>query len=92
MPQETQALTMRVVPEVGEGMALAATVFGTPVLGLSTLLVSKLMKNPLGKVVAYEYQVTGSWDNPLVTRTSAPSANAAAELPKVQTPATPAKP
>lgn len=79
LPQESQALTMRVVPEVGEGMALAATVFGTPVLGLSTLLVSKLLKNPFGKVVAYEYQVTGSWDNPVVTRLSgATSARAAA--------------
>ena len=92
MPQETQALTMRVVPEVGEGMALAATVFGTPVLGLSTLLLSKLMKNPLGKAVAYEYQVTGSWDNPLVTRTSAPPARAAAAVPKEETPAKAAKP
>jgi len=78
LPDETQSLVMRVVPEVGEGMALAATVFGTPVLGLSTLLVSKLLRNPLGKVVAYEYLVTGSWDNPVVTRTSAPPAKAAA--------------
>ena len=77
LPMETQNLTLRVVPEVGEGMALAATVFGTPVLGLSTLLVSKLLRNPLGKVVAYEYLVTGSWDNPTVTRTSAPPARAA---------------
>lgn len=74
MPEETQALTLKVVPEVGEGMALAATVFGTPVLGLSTLLMSKLLRNPLGKAVSYEYQVTGSWDNPQVTRTSAPDA------------------
>ncbi len=78
MPEETQSLTMKVVPEVGEGMALAATVFGTPVLGLSTLLMSKLLRNPLGKAVAYEYQVTGSWDNPVVTRTSAPPARATA--------------
>ena len=70
LPQETQSLTMRVVPEVGEGVALAATLIGTPVLGLSTLLVSKLLKNPFGKVVAYEYLVTGSWDNPSVTRMS----------------------
>lgn len=77
LPRETQSLTLRVVPEVGEGMALAATVFGTPVLGLSTLLVSKLLRNPLGKVVAYEYLVTGSWDNPVLTRTSAPAAKAA---------------
>ena len=71
LPQESQTLTMRVVPEVGEGMALAATLLGTPVLGLSTLLVSKLLRNPFGKAVAYEYQVTGSWDNPVVTRLSA---------------------
>jgi uncharacterized protein (TIGR02099 family) len=86
LPQETQNLTMRVVPEVGEGMALAATLLGTPVLGLSTLLVSKLLKNPFGKAVAYEYLVTGSWDNPVVTRLSAPAtpakAAAAAEAPK----------
>ena len=78
LPQETQNLTLRVVPEVGEGMALAATLLGTPVLGLSTLLVSKLLKNPFGKAVAYEYQVTGSWDNPVVTRLSAPAAAAKA--------------
>jgi uncharacterized protein YhdP len=89
LPLETQALTMRVVPEVGESMALAATVFGTPVLGLSTLLVSKLLKNPLGKAVAYEYQVTGSWDNPLVTRTSAPPAKAAAAKPSASASAAP---
>ena len=88
LPQETQALTMKVVPEVGEGMALAATVFGTPVLGLSTLLVSKLLRNPLGKAVAYEYQVTGSWDNPVVARTSAPPARAAAPTPREGSPAT----
>jgi uncharacterized protein YhdP len=82
LPQETQSLTMRVVPEVGEGLALAATVIGTPVLGLSTLLVSKLLRNPFGKVVAYEYLVTGSWDNPVVTRTNAaPAAPAAASAP-----------
>jgi len=68
LPMETQNLTMRVVPEVGESVAIAATVLGTPVLGLSTLLVSKLLQNPFGNVVAYEYLVTGSWDNPSVTR------------------------
>ncbi len=78
LPQETQSLTMRIVPEVGEGLALAATLIGTPVLGLSTLLVSKLLRNPLGKVAAYEYQVTGSWDNPQVTRLSGPAPKTAA--------------
>jgi uncharacterized protein YhdP len=57
---------------VSESVALAATVLGTPVLGLSTLLVSKLLRNPIGKAVAYEYLVTGSWDNPVITKTSVP--------------------
>jgi uncharacterized protein (TIGR02099 family) len=94
LPLETQSLTLRVVPEVGESMALAATLLGTPVIGLSTLLVSKLLRNPMGKVVAYEYQVTGSWDNPQVTRLSAPPVPAAAPAP-VPVPApvpAPAKP
>ena len=81
LPDETQTLTLRVVPEVSEGLALAATLIGTPVLGLSTLVVSKLLKNPLGKVVAYEYQVTGSWDNPQVTRISAAEPKRAAASP-----------
>jgi len=72
LPRESQTLTVKVVPEMGEGAAVAATVLGTPVLGLSTLLLSKLLSNPLGKAVAYEYQVTGSWDNPVVTKISAP--------------------
>jgi uncharacterized protein YhdP len=71
LPAETQDITLRVVPEVGESAAIAATFFGTPILGLSTLLVSKLLKNPLGRLVAYEYAVTGSWDNPTVTNLGA---------------------
>jgi uncharacterized protein (TIGR02099 family) len=84
LPRETQSIHLRVVPEMGEGAAIAATVLGTPVLGLSTLLVSKLLKNPLGTMVAYEYQVTGSWDNPVVTKISAPP-------PAPPAPAAPAK-
>jgi uncharacterized protein YhdP len=87
LPQESQTLTMHIVPEVGEAAAVAATLIGTPVLGLSTLVVSKLLRNPLGKIVAFEYQITGSWDNPEVTRLSAPPpkpapTTAAAEAPK----------
>lgn len=81
LPMETQNLTLRVVPEVGEGVALAATVLGTPVLGLTTLLVSKLLQNPLGKAVSYEYFVTGSWDNPAITRLGAGTAGTQAPNP-----------
>lgn len=74
LPLESQSLTVRVVPEVGESVAVAATVLGTPVMGLTTLLLQKLLQNPFGKVIAYEYRVTGSWDNPAVARQGASSA------------------
>jgi len=86
LPMETQNLTLRVVPEVGEGVALAATVLGTPVMGLTTLLVSKLLQNPLGKAVSYEYFVTGSWDNPSITRLGAGTAGAQAPNPAAPAP------
>ena len=38
--------------------------------------------NPFGKVVAYEYQVTGSWDNPQVARLSAPPPAKTAAVPE----------
>ena len=44
LPRETQALTLKVVPEVGEGMALAATVFGTP--GDVTVVVRREVDRP----------------------------------------------
>jgi uncharacterized protein YhdP len=86
LPMETQNLTLRVVPEVGEGVALAATVLGTPVMGLTTLLVSKLLQNPLGKAVSYEYFVTGSWVNPSITRLGAGTAGAQAPNPAAPAP------
>lgn len=85
LPMETQNLTMKVIPEMGESAAIAATVFGTPVLGLTTLVISKLLQNPLGRAVSYEYLVTGSWDNPAVTRIGASSAPK--EAPKAAPPA-----
>jgi uncharacterized protein (TIGR02099 family) len=78
LSQETQNLRLRVVPEVGEGVALAASVIGTPVLGLTTLLVQKLLQNPLNRIVAFEYQVTGTWDNAVVSRAGAANAPAGA--------------
>jgi uncharacterized protein (TIGR02099 family) len=87
LPLETQNLTIRVVPEVGESVAIAATFLGTPIMGLTTLVLSKLLQNPVGQAVAYEYLVTGSWDNPAVTRLGAPSPRpAAAGPPKAATP------
>ncbi len=65
--------TVIVIPTLSESLAIGAGVIGGPVVGLSALLLQKLFGNPFEKTFAYSYQVTGTWDNPVVARLSAPS-------------------
>src|SRR6185503_7321785 len=56
---ETQSLNVKVVPQLGDN---ASTVVGfiNPIAGVATLLAGRLMKNPLGKFFAYEYNISGT--------------------------------
>jgi len=65
---ESQNLRVRIVPALSEGVSLAGSVLGGPVVGAATLFVSKALKDPLGQIAAVEYNVTGSWDEPKVAR------------------------
>ncbi|MDD5329316.1 MAG: YhdP family protein [Sulfuricella sp.] len=65
---ETQNLKVRVVPQLGEGVSVAGAFLGGPVVGLTALLAQKLLKNPIDQIAAYEYSVTGTWDNPNVIK------------------------
>jgi uncharacterized protein (TIGR02099 family) len=68
LAHETQNLRVRVVPVLGDTVSGAAAFLGGPVLGLTTLLVQKVLKDPIGQIVAYEYSITGTWDNPTVAK------------------------
>lgn len=70
LDKETQNLRVKVVPVVGDSVSLLAFL-GGPVVGLSTFVLQKLLKDPLGKMVAYDYAVTGTWENPNVVRVGA---------------------
>ncbi len=74
LPAETQNLTMKVVPSLGEGMAIGAAVLLTPAVGAGVLLAQKLLQG----ASTHEYAVTGSWDNPHVDKiTQTPAARTA---------------
>lgn len=77
--EETSSLTARVSPAVGGSVSLATTVLGGPVAGAASFLLQKLLKNPLDKVLTYEYGIEGSWDDPQIKPlgTSAPPAESA---------------
>lgn len=68
LARETQNLRVRVVPLFGDTVSGAATLLGGPIVGLTTLLLQKVLKDPIGQISAYEYSITGTWDNPVVTK------------------------
>ncbi|MCL4799516.1 MAG: TIGR02099 family protein [Burkholderiales bacterium] len=69
---ETQDLQVRVVPDVGSGVAAAAGIaLLNPLVGAGTLLAQALLKNPIGQMFAFEYAVTGTWSDPKVAKVAA---------------------
>lgn len=64
---ETQTLNVRVIPQLGDS---ASTVVGlvNPVAGVATLIAGRLLKNPVGKVFAFDYAITGTWSDPKVEK------------------------
>jgi uncharacterized protein YhdP len=81
---ETQQLKVRVQPSLSTGVSAgaAALFIANPLIGAAvgagTLLAQKMLNNPLDKLFSYEYAVSGSWDDPVVTRAGA-GASAAAQ-------------
>jgi uncharacterized protein YhdP len=62
-----------VVPVLGDSVAVAAGVaLLNPIVGAGALIAQRLFKDPLGRMFSYEYQVSGSWEDPKVVRVRAP--------------------
>lgn len=76
--RETQNLHLVVIPEVNLGTASLVALAINPVVGVGTYLAQLFLRNPLMKTLTFEYNVTGSWSDPLVVkqeRTPTPTAN-----------------
>jgi len=69
LARETQDLNVRVVPSVGDSVAAAAALaLLNPLVGVGALLAQRVLKDPLGQILAYEYHVSGGWDDPRIER------------------------
>jgi uncharacterized protein (TIGR02099 family) len=80
LARETQDLTVRVVPTIGDSVAVAAGVaLLNPIVGAGALLAQRLFKDPLGQMLAYEYRVSGSWADPKVIQVRTPNLQAPAK-------------
>jgi uncharacterized protein (TIGR02099 family) len=72
--EENQNLRVKVIPAASDTVAIATTLLGGPVAGLVSYVLQKLLKNPFGQIAAYNYAVTGTWDDPQVNKIQLPSA------------------
>ena len=68
LARETQKLRVRVVPSVGDSVATLTALLGGPVVGIGVFLAQRLLNDPLGQLVAYDYSVTGTWVDPTVVK------------------------
>lgn len=71
MNRETQDLKVRIMPTIGDNVSLLSFAAG-PVVGVGVLLANKILRNPLDKLVSFEYNVSGSWADPKVEKVSQP--------------------
>lgn len=67
---ETQDLKVRVQPALGESVA-TGVLFVNPAVGAAAWALNKLFGNPIDKVFAFDYAVTGSWAEPKVEKLAA---------------------
>lgn len=72
LARETQALHVKVSPQLSDTMSVAGALIGGPVAGVAAFIAQKLLKDPLDQIAAYEFDVTGTWSDPVVTRVKGP--------------------
>jgi len=69
--KETQDLRARVEPSVGDSVSIVVAAVINPLWGLGTYVLQRILRNPLGQALSFEYHVTGSWAEPKVDRIKA---------------------
>jgi len=63
LQKETQHLYIKVTPYISDSLSIAALA-GGPVVGAAAFVAQKLLKDPINKLAADEYEIVGTWDNP----------------------------
>ncbi|MEZ0237353.1 MAG: YhdP family protein, partial [Methylophilaceae bacterium] len=75
LARETQKLHIKVTPSISDSLSVAAFA-GGPAVGVAAIVAQKLLNDPFNKLIAYEYDITGTWDDPqeVKTKSSTPAA------------------
>lgn len=70
--EESQNLRVNIQPRLEDTLALAGAIIGGPVVGIGTIIANKVLKNPIGQAASFEYSVTGTWGEPVITKLKRP--------------------
>ena len=74
IPQETQNLTVEVVPQLNAGLAaLGYAAVVNPAIGLGSLVAQFVLREPLQALFAFTVDVRGPWADPVVVRRTTPA-------------------
>ena len=69
LARETQKLNVRVVPGIIDGVSIASGAVGGPVGVAAGFVFGRIFREPLEQFIANDYLVTGTWAEPVVTKT-----------------------
>jgi uncharacterized protein (TIGR02099 family) len=75
LANETQQLHLVVLPEIDASTAALAIGVANPIIGLGALLANMVLKAPLSRAFALEYDITGTIGDPVITRRGRVAAN-----------------
>lgn len=64
----TQNIRVKVLPTVGSTVSLIGAIAISPVVGLGALVANKVLGNPLDKLASFEYNISGTWNDPSVVK------------------------
>ncbi len=65
---ESQNLRVNIQPRLDDTVAVASAIVGGPVVGIGALIAGKVLKNPIGQALYFDYRVTGGWSEPVITK------------------------
>jgi uncharacterized protein (TIGR02099 family) len=70
--RETQELRVKINPQLSDTVSVAGALIGGPVAGVAAFLAQKILKDPLDQIASYEYDISGTWADPVVKKRDPP--------------------
>ena len=68
LKNETQNLNVRILPTLGDTVSMIGVFAISPAVGVGSLIVNKILGEPLDKLASFEYNVSGTWSDPTVVK------------------------